>query len=478
MKRIFLLIFLFFFLCSCNKTQETEIDSIFNFPLRKEMDSLPIGNQKYQMEVINKYLKIAEKGNYKDGKAHCYIDIANVNINQGKFNEALIVLNKAEAFLKNSDNIPLKAYMYNVYALLCYRVNLNDKSFALMYNDKALHYMEEIATDKYNIYHLDNIYQVRSDFFSTNQHQDSAIYYLNKARNNPSSLIYYIRTTTSLAELKMYHFEPGSATIYINEALEKIKKIKTETRTHLYTYMVAGCYYMKVGKYHEAVEFLHKALEINDEIPDNHYSPFLYAYLQELYQKIGNKEKELYFMSLASKAKEKMFEQRDLALNLVNKKLISDTKQSKAAKISIIWLCFAFFIMVALAVSMYIYIKIKKLKAEKNMPEVQPEIFQSPLGVQQTKELIELARNNDSFFLARFKEEYPIFISKLLKINPNLENSEIIFCAMLKLGFTSKELAQNLVIQHTSVQKRKNRIRKRLNIQSDIDIYDFFDRLG
>ncbi|EPJ2897268.1 hypothetical protein MC916_003368 [Elizabethkingia anophelis] len=49
---------------------------------------------------------------------------------------------------------------------------------------------------------------------------------------------------------------------------------------------------------------------------------------------------------------------------------------------------------------------------------------------------------------------------------------------MLKLNFSSKEITSITGVLHTSVQKRKNKIRKRLHIPSEADLYFFFDQLG
>jgi hypothetical protein len=62
--------------------------------------------------------------------------------------------------------------------------------------------------------------------------------------------------------------------------------------------------------------------------------------------------------------------------------------------------------------------------------------------------------------LTRFQEIYPEFCPRLLEINPRLGASELTFCAMIKLNFTSKEIAEYTFIQHKSVQQKKHRLRK------------------
>jgi DNA-binding CsgD family transcriptional regulator len=93
-------------------------------------------------------------------------------------------------------------------------------------------------------------------------------------------------------------------------------------------------------------------------------------------------------------------------------------------------------------------------------------------------ELVVLAKQNDSTFLTKFQELYPGFIDRLLEINPNLVSSELAFCAMIKLNFTSKEIANYTFIQHKSVQQKKHRLRKKLDVPTNQDLYVFFQNLS
>jgi hypothetical protein len=83
--------------------------------------------------------------------------------------------------------------------------------------------------------------------------------------------------------------------------------------------------------------------------------------------------------------------------------------------------------------------------------------------------LIALAKNNSAEFLALFNEIYPEFVASLKTINPKIRNSELEFCAMTFLNFSTKHIAQYTFVTVRAVQVRKNRLRKKLNIASDID---------
>jgi DNA-binding NarL/FixJ family response regulator len=88
-------------------------------------------------------------------------------------------------------------------------------------------------------------------------------------------------------------------------------------------------------------------------------------------------------------------------------------------------------------------------------------------------EVIELARNNDTTFLPRFREVYPEFTENFLRHHPDIINSELQLCAMIFLNFSSKEIAHYTFVTHRSIQTRKSRLRKKLNISRDTDLYQY-----
>jgi hypothetical protein len=126
---------------------------------------------------------------------------------------------------------------------------------------------------------------------------------------------------------------------------------------------------------------------------------------------------------------------------------------------------------------LYAWRIIRALGKRKEVLTIEAENLKIRMNDNKQEEVLELGKKNDPEFLNRFKEVYPEFIDQLLTINPNLESSELIFCAMLKLHFTSKEIASYTLVQHRSVQQKKYRIRKKLNIPGETDIYHFFDTL-
>jgi len=90
--------------------------------------------------------------------------------------------------------------------------------------------------------------------------------------------------------------------------------------------------------------------------------------------------------------------------------------------------------------------------------------------------VVKLAKDDDMAFLPMFKQIFPDFYEKLLKRNPEVTREEFKFCALLKLGFTTKEIANYNHMAVRSVQTKKSRLRKSFRIPPDEDLYKWIDR--
>jgi len=79
-------------------------------------------------------------------------------------------------------------------------------------------------------------------------------------------------------------------------------------------------------------------------------------------------------------------------------------------------------------------------------------------------------------FLVNFIEMYPDFFSKLIEMHPDLTETEQKLSAMLLMGLKSKEIAGVLNIALSSVNKSRNRLRKKIKLDSSKDMKDYFSR--
>ncbi|REC48914.1 helix-turn-helix transcriptional regulator [Chryseobacterium pennipullorum] len=93
------------------------------------------------------------------------------------------------------------------------------------------------------------------------------------------------------------------------------------------------------------------------------------------------------------------------------------------------------------------------------------------------QEILSLAESNSPVFFEKFQVFFPHFIPELLVINSNLIHSELYFCALMKLDFDTKKIAQCTNNSIRAVESKKYRIRKKLNISSEININSFLIKI-
>ncbi len=108
---------------------------------------------------------------------------------------------------------------------------------------------------------------------------------------------------------------------------------------------------------------------------------------------------------------------------------------------------------------------LRQLETEKTNPQVN------------INELRKLAFDRDESFYTNFNIAFPDFDDKLIRINPLIKISDIEFCALIKLKIGTKQIASIKNISVKAVENKKYRLRKKLNIATNQDIYIWMQKL-
>lgn len=99
------------------------------------------------------------------------------------------------------------------------------------------------------------------------------------------------------------------------------------------------------------------------------------------------------------------------------------------------------------------------------------------------KDIITLIKDNLSMdeewneFKMHFEKVHPLFFSKLKRLSKELTENDLRLCAYIKIGMRTKEIAQLLSVSPDSIKMNRYRIKKKLNIASDISIDDLLREL-
>jgi len=148
----------------------------------------------------------------------------------------------------------------------------------------------------------------------------------------------------------------------------------------------------------------------------------------------------------------------------------SDTKVSKSVTVSVIILAV---LIIAIAFFVWRVRHNRRLLGQKEEELQETETINRELteqiGENKFNNLIDLAKSNNPEFLTLFAELYPQFIQALKALDPNIRTTELEFCAMAFLNFSTKNIAEYTFVTVRAVQVRKNRLRKKLEIPSDAD---------
>jgi len=83
----------------------------------------------------------------------------------------------------------------------------------------------------------------------------------------------------------------------------------------------------------------------------------------------------------------------------------------------------------------------------------------------------------DKTFEIQMDELHQEFFKKLKEQHPSLSNNDLRLCAYLKIGLSTKEIAEILNILPSSAFITRSRLRKKLNLAVDEDFHTFFNAL-
>ncbi len=102
-------------------------------------------------------------------------------------------------------------------------------------------------------------------------------------------------------------------------------------------------------------------------------------------------------------------------------------------------------------------------------------------GYDKIKRLIDTNLNMDSDyweqFVGHFVQVAPHFFENLKKYCPHLTPNETKLCAYIRIGLSSKQIAQLLNLSQESVNKNRYRLRKKLNLEKDVDLDELISGL-
>lgn len=363
--------------------------------------------------------------------------------------------------------------------------NLEIKEFDEIIKILSSIHTEESKKIKCRVYiQMSRHYWLNKDFVKADN-------YINKAialsKNFPPSkkIDAYIRKAYICLDVKK-----DSAYYFIQKTFEEHKK-KKDSSSRYELYALQGDYYYQNEKFGPALTSYSKALEDmkNFHMKDIQRSMLVKKNMYKIYGKMNDSTHERKYLNAYQKDLNLYNKRNNAALKETVDLVLTEESLKKtdnrykslfvSAGLLLIAGCYFYFRNHTMLKKKRIIEKQKEnLLDEKNKLEEQKKSIHEDSKTSKLNQLTELAKTNNPEFVLFFEELYPDFIQNLKKLNPKIRHSEIFFCGMAFLNFSTKDIANYTFVTISAVQLRKHRIRKKYSIPSDVDFNSWMRSLN
>ncbi|MCZ4244161.1 tetratricopeptide repeat protein [Pedobacter punctiformis] len=453
-----------------------------------QIDSLLQGvNQSHNIEervqLINKAYRISKAANYNEGTIKSLILLAGESFNTGKYEDVLKLTAKADTL-----TVKVNDALYPTQILIL-KSQVYSKLGFYTYGKQALFGAISVAKrikerdQQHNS--LGIIYaSLGSNIQMSNGDKDSAFYFIRKSYSEFIQIRDSVKYSKGL-NLALYnlgqvfenHKQYDSAEVYYKKAT----LIKDNNNITAAAFNSLGKLYYQQKKYSTAMAYYKQAEDVSIKLKNIYQLKKTYTGLSQIFDRLNDNKKATEYLQLSNKLGDSINKIEKASVkaplsNIVGHKEETIEKNKKRTR----WIISVSSILLLIVISL-IFLYRYRLKKERKISEIrinelikkidENREYRSPQKIEELKEVVQLAiQNNPSFYL-KFNDFDPDFGKKLNNLAPNLVATEVEFCAMLRLNFETKEIARYTKSSVRAVESKKYRIRKKLSIPTDQDTY-------
>jgi tetratricopeptide (TPR) repeat protein len=436
-----------------------------------ELDSLTdnlrtTGKINESIELNKNAIKKFEKQKNTDGLIAAYINMGGLLWYLHRYKESLEYLENAEEKLRKIKNLDLCAKLYSEYGRNYASLGLLEQSNSNL--NTSIYFAKQISDKKKREKLLYFYYTWKLANFEELHITDS----INVIQKKRLELSAQPLTFVHIAEKHLKNKQLDTAEHYLNKAMSLTGDYSLYQKSM--TLLAFGKLYTERKNYEKALEYYHQSLIISKQLSRKNDIRNAYKLISDTYKRLNNIEKKNEYLEKYSYLSDSIEKDERNALDIPVKKILkkeSQKEQEETTKYYIIILLIITTAGIILFLLIKAYQKKQKLKDEiidEKLSET--EELKQKLSTTGFDELSKLAMANDPFFLTRFKEIYPDFYTKLTGKYPHLSTNDIKFSAFLKLNLSTKTIAQYKNISIRTIESRKYRLRKKLDLPSDVDL--------
>ncbi|MCQ9635666.1 hypothetical protein MP478_00975 [Chryseobacterium sp. WG14] len=433
----------------------SEIDKLQNIESKRLKK---IGDHRASVLLDQELVDISKKIGYKKGIIQGYLNIANTFCTLNQYEQSLSYLFAIED--EEINDLVLKSTFYNELGRNYSHLGLYKQSNA--YFDKAIKYANQVNVKKKRDVLLYFAYAWKLGSFEELQINDSVQSMQKKCLSlSPEPLLFI-----TIADRYLKNKKLDSAEYYVKKASLLINKYPIFQKSIMLQFF--GKLYSEKKDYKKSLDFYLQSLSISEKMDRKKDMRDTYKLIYKTYYALGdNRKKEIYLEKYLN-INDELVNLEKKAVNIPLEKVIHEKQKIEEGKKNGLYGGIGGFLFFVTLIVFF-----KKIYREQNIsllavPQNIENLQRNNVGIS-LSELKAMAMNNDSLFMVRFEEFHPTFCHNLRSELPQLTAKDLKFCALIKLNFSNKEIAQYDHLSIRTVESKKYRLRKKLDLAPDID---------
>lgn len=483
-------------------------------------------------ELIKSYHFFKSK-KQNEKSVQCLITMADLQKKKGKMSLSFDHLWEALYLIENTNNDAFKAIVNRKLSQLYDAFNKKEKS--LFHSEQALLFSKNLLLNNNKPIQLSSSYLGLAIKQRKINNYDAAISYLDSCvsfqkRTKSDS---YVTLGEKLERANIHLIRSNYK--FANTILQKLKKSDNTSKQNIRIYYYLGLLKLKLKEQDSAIYYFEKSFDlINFHYEDKNFAPNILASLSKMYA-VKNQNKKAYSLLLQknkiadslSQIKtavySELFEIKNTYLSSLQEKESLLTQQNSIIEKNHqtqFWLKIIIFLVLILSSALFfisrIRIKLKKTLLEKKEAEMESDLSKEKSQAKiklKSKELTSYALqliDKDSAidellkvlkeaepssykslsnkykkgaadlwneFNLRFTEVNLDFYNRLKIKHPNFTPTEQKHLALIKLKFSTKEMARILNIEPHSVHISRSRIRKKIGLERNESLENYVNDL-
>jgi tetratricopeptide (TPR) repeat protein len=459
---------------SSGLTQKTDFDELFNKNREYLFSDLNICIKKAQKMQL-----LATKEKNKRGLMLSDKLYADIYILKYDYKNALKYGNKAKKIAEELNDYLEIAANSKIIGLNYAKCDLLEQALAEF--NEGLDVLKKSKNENKAYLIKGNIYESIAEVYSRKDDFSTMIFNLKKAQTeyirlkDNSDKVRVLQNTYSNIGIAYLDYNVDSSYFYFKKAAVFTNK-NSQLNTVSGIYLGLGITTSKMKKYNEALNYLNRSLKVSKRVGSSELQIEANSQISEVYYALKDSIKGLNYKNECIRLKDDFAKKKSTSTNDAVNSIVNDVKNESEATKKNYYIGLFVSILIGIILLVLVFKKIKNESVIRNEKDVllkeKLELEQELTGLdhstaQEIEEIVALAKRDLSIFYAKFQEVFPNFSKRIVEVAPTLVLSELQLCAYLKLNFSTKEIAIYTKSSVESINQKKYRLRKKMNIPSE-----------